>query len=157
MTDLLVKLYELPEYTLLKKQLEEKGYIFKNAIAPEKTYVKDWVKEHFSILWADGVEVAFSRQPVSCIVAIKDKEIAGFACYETTCKGFFGPTGVQEKFRGEGLGKLLLLMALDALKASGYAYGIIGGAGPIAFYEKNVGAIPIPGSAPSIYQNLLKN
>ena len=157
MTDLLVKLYDLPEYSALKKQLERKGYIFKRAIAPEKTFVRQWVQKHFSILWADEVDVAFSRQPVSCIVAIKNKEIAGFVCFETTSKNFFGPTGVQEKYRGEGLGKLLLFLAMDAMKEMGYTYAIIGGAGPVDFYVKTVGAIPIPGSTPGIYQNLLKN
>ena len=35
----------------------------------------------------------------------------------------------------------------------GYAYAVIGGAGPTGFYEKAVGAIPIPHSTPGIYTN----
>ncbi|MEM1137907.1 MAG: GNAT family N-acetyltransferase [Bacteroidota bacterium] len=156
MSDMLVKLYELPEFNTLKKALEAKGYIFKRPIAPEKTFTCEWVKSHFSNLWADEASIAFSKLPVSCFLAIKDKEIAGFACYETSSRGFFGPTGVAKKFRGEGVGKILLLLALQALKDLGYAYAIIGGVGPKEFYEKNVGAMVIPNSDESIYKNLLK-
>ena len=36
------------------------------------------------------------------------------------------------------------------------AGGIIGGAGPIAFYEKHCGATVIDGSVPGIYRGMLK-
>jgi hypothetical protein len=38
----------------------------------------------------------------------------------------------------------------------GYVYGIIGGVGPIEFYEKTVGAVVVPDSDPGIYSDLLK-
>jgi hypothetical protein len=37
----------------------------------------------------------------------------------------------------------------------GYAYAIIGGAGPVDFYQKTVGAIEIEGSVPGIYRDRL--
>ena len=61
----------------------------------------------------------------------------------------FGPTGVLESFRGQGVGSALLLAALFAMKAEGYAYAIIGGAGKQAgFYERLAGASGIAGSDP---------
>jgi hypothetical protein len=45
----------------------------------------------------------------------------------------------------------LTLAALAAMRASGYAYAIIGGVGPSAFYAKVAGATPIEGSTPGIY------
>ena len=42
-----------------------------------------------------------------------------------------------------------------ALRAEGYAYAIIGGVGPVAFYEKCVGAQVIPGSTPGVYKDFL--
>jgi hypothetical protein len=42
------------------------------------------------------------------------------------------------------------------MAAEGYAYAIIGGVGPAAFYERAVGAIPIPGSEPGIYRGRLR-
>ena len=80
----------------------------------------------------------------------------GFGCYDTTAKGFFGPTGVDEAARGKGIGAALLLVCLHALYADGYAYGIIGGAGPVEFYEKIVGAMVIPGSDPGVYRGMLR-
>jgi hypothetical protein len=40
------------------------------------------------------------------------------------------------------------------MRESGYAYAIIGGVGPAAFYEKTVGAFTIPGSEVGVYQPL---
>jgi predicted N-acetyltransferase YhbS len=60
-----------------------------------------------------------------------------------------------ESARKLGLGKALLMRSLEALRESGYAYAIIGGVGPKEFYEKNCGAIEIPGSDPGTYKDLL--
>lgn len=80
----------------------------------------------------------------------------GFACYESTAKNFFGPTGTLESERGKGIGKVLLIKSLESLRELGYVYAIIGGVGPAEFYEKAVGAKIIDGSEISIYQHLLK-
>ena len=45
---------------------------------------------------------------------------------------------------------------LRAMRESGYGYAIIGGAGPMKFYEKAVGATIIPDSKPGIYTDMLK-
>jgi hypothetical protein len=42
------------------------------------------------------------------------------------------------------------------MAAQGYAYAIIGGAGPTGFYVKTVGAMPIDGSTPGIYRDKLR-
>lgn len=100
-------------------------------------------------------EVAFANHPVSIWLATHEGKCVGFACYDTTSRAFFGPTGVDETYRGKGIGKALLLVALHDMYAQGYAYGIIGDPGPTEFYEKAVGAIPIPGSSPGIYRGML--
>ena len=89
-------------------------------------------------------------------IAIYEKQIVGFSAYECTRRGFFGPTGVIDTARGKGLGKALLVEALWGLRDMGYVYAIIGGVGPIEFYEKAVGAIVVPNSEPGIYIDLLK-
>lgn len=147
---MLVKLYELPE----SKNIS--NVTIRRALAPEKQIVLRWVEENFSAHWASECDVSFSRQPVSCFLAIEEKQVVGFACYEATCKNFFGPTGVLETQRGRGIGKALLLAALNAMRESGYAYAIIGGVGPAEFYEKAVGAVLIEGSSPGIYRGLLR-
>ena len=67
-----------------------------------------------------------------------------------------GPEGVAAPERGGGIGSALLLCALHAQRAQGYAYATIGGVGPAQFYAKAVGAISIPGSTPGVYAGLLK-
>ena len=49
----------------------------------------------------------------------------------------------------------LLLSALHAQRAQGYAYSIIGGVGPAEFYGKAVGAVVIADSTPGIYDGML--
>lgn len=155
MPDMLVKLYELPSYTELITELKEKNIIIRKPLPPEKHIVVDWVKDNFDNKWASECEVSFNNKPISCFVAISDKEILGFACYDTTCKDFFGPTGVAESQRGKGIGKALLLLSLNSLKEMGYAYAIIGGAGPVGFYKKTCGAKVIENSSPGIYKGML--
>jgi GNAT superfamily N-acetyltransferase len=95
------------------------------------------------------------RQPPTCFIAIQNDELIGFACHDATAKGFFGPTGVDTAARGKGVGHALLLTTLLDMYAHGYAYGVIGGAGPMEFYRRSVGAIPIEGSDPGIYRGML--
>jgi len=153
--DRLVRLYDLPNFDLIK--LKEQGINIRHAMAYEKTKVISWVKKHFWQEWTDECEVSFSNAPISCFIATKDSKIIGFACYEATCKNFFGPIGIDESFRGKGVGKALLISSLNAMKNMGYAYAIIGGGdGVDNFYSKTINAIPIDGSTPGIYKDFLK-
>lgn len=157
MKDMLVRLIGLPDVSLDEAGLLGKEkVVFRRAIAPEKHLVSNWVLEHFGEYWQSEVEVAFSRQPVSCWLAQRGNDILGFACYESTAKNFFGPTGTHENERGKGIGKILLIKSLESMMEMGYAYAIIGGVGPSEFYEKAVNAKIIEGSDVSIYQNLIR-
>lgn len=159
MIDMLVRLYELPDSRDLYAQIEQQGMTLRRVRAYERHIVAAWAGEHFSPKWESEVKVACSRQPVSCYIATRlvdeKPEILGFACYETTARGFYGPTGVSEAARGSGLGKALLFKCLEGLKDLGYVYGVIGGVGPREFYEKACGATEIPGSDPGIYRDIL--
>jgi GNAT superfamily N-acetyltransferase len=153
--DMLVKLYALPDSRDVHARLGKAGIATRRALAPEKHTVTAWVREQFSAHWASEVDVAFARQPVSCFIAVRQKTILGFACHDVTCANFFGPTGVDPNERQHGIGKALLFNCLEAMKAQGFGYAIIGGVGPAEFYAKAVGAIPIEGSEPGIYRGLL--
>lgn len=153
MADLLVNLLKLPA---LEDSAEE-GVLIRRAQPFELTPVRRFVETNFSRGWADEISVGFARQPISVFVATIDRELAGFAAYECTRRGFFGPTGVIPAAQGKGIGKALLLASLYALRELGYVYGIIGAAGPVRFYQKTVGAIVIPDSSPGLYTDLLRN
>lgn len=152
---MLVRLYDLPESAALYQAVAAEGVTLRRARAFEKHTVAAFARENFSEKWVSEVEVALTRQPVACFIATRDKQILGFACYDTTLRGFFGPTGVLESARGLGLGKALLFKSLEALRELGHAYAIIGGVGPRDFYAKVCGAIEIPGSDPGTYTDLL--
>lgn len=154
--DLLVKLYALEPRPDLDARLAKAGVTVRRALPPELGLVTDWIRERFSAWWASEATVAFSRQPPSCFLAVKDGKLIGFACYDATARGFFGPTAVDEAARGNGAGHALLLASLLDMRSQGYGYGIIGGAGPVDFYVRSVGAIPIEGSVPGIYAGLLE-
>ncbi|NKB71226.1 MAG: GNAT family N-acetyltransferase [Candidatus Latescibacteria bacterium] len=156
MPDMLVKLYELPPVAPLVADLQKQGLIIRPAMAYEKHRVVDWVRSTFGEGWASECDISFARQPVSCYIATQDRGVIGFACYDSTCRNFFGPTGVAEEKRGLGLGKTLFLATLHAMAAMGYAYAIVGGAGPTDFYAKTAGATIIEGSKPGIYRDPLQ-
>ena len=152
MPDLLVNLLKLPPTPLLSND----KFIISRGQPYELTKVRDFIVQNFSAAWADEVQVGFANKPVSVFLATLEHKLVGFSAYECTRRAFFGPIGVLESVRGEGVGKALLLSALSGLREMGYVYGIIGGAGPVSFYEKAVGAIVIPESEPGIYTDLLK-
>jgi len=155
MQDMLVRLYDLPDHSGIISSLRKDGITIRRALAAEKSIVIDWVTQHFGTGWASETEVSFSYQPVACFIATENAKIVGFGCYDSAYRNFFGPTGVEETLRGKGIGKALLLECLLAMKAQGYAYGIIGGVGPALFYEKAVGAVLIEGSNPGIYEGIM--
>lgn len=156
MSDMLVKLYQLgDDWSFLSAQAE-KGITIRKPIGPEKQYIVDWVREKFADAWASEMDMALSNRPISCFVAIRDQRLIGFACYDASALGFFGPTAVDEPFRGQGTGKALLLACLLDMKLKGYGYAIIGFIGPGEFYEKAVGAVEIPDSTPGIWKTWLQ-
>jgi GNAT superfamily N-acetyltransferase len=154
--DMLVRLYDLPDPSPGLKALGQRGVEVRRALAPEKYVVASWVREQFGEAWASECEVSFARLPISCLVALRGQDVLGFACYDATAKAFFGPTGVLERERRQGIGTGLLRATLRAMVGEGYAYGIIGGVGPAEFYATAVGAVPIAGSTPGIYAGLLR-
>ena len=155
MPDMLVNLLQLPPLEPILSKLEGSRIVVRRAYPFEITPVRSFIKKAFKVSWADEISVGFANKPVSVFIALKEKEIVGFAGYECTHRNFFGPAGVVEKMQSRGVGKALLLASLWGMREMGYAYAVIGRAGPIEFYKNTVGAAIIPDSDPGIYTNLL--
>lgn len=153
--DLLVNLYSRKLADLAKRTKNVEATI-RVALPPEQHIIKDWVRTHFSEYWVSEVSAAMAHQPPGCLIATVDGQLVGFACYDATARGFFGPTGVSEDQRGKGIGLALFHQALMAMKAQGYAYAIVGSAGPVDFYVNAADALPIPSDQEDIYQGLLR-
>jgi GNAT superfamily N-acetyltransferase len=149
---MLVKLYELPPLD----QLLPVEVTIRRALGPEREPVLAWVAQRFGPGWRGECAVGFGGCPSRVMLALHNGELLGFAAWDVTARGLFGPTGVDPAARGLGLGKALLLHSLHAMAAEGYAYAVIGGAGPTAFYQAVCGATPIPGSEPGLYRGLLR-
>ena len=170
MTDMLVKLYALPEVMPLLAVLSQKGFEIRKPHPSEKHILADWVRQLFKESWAVGCEIALENKPVSCYIAVEknqaqapnenpydlpDEVLVGFACYDVASKGMFGAMGVKEDFRNQGIGTALLLACLYAMKEEGYSYAVIGWAGSVDFYVRAVGATVIPDSEPGIFRGAL--
>lgn len=151
MPDLLIKLYELPIAHAVPD-----GCLVRRAMAYEMSTIADWVRTRFGTGWADECTVALSRTPAACYVATRAGSLQGFACFDSTALGMFGPIGVDAAARGNGVGKALLIACLAAMREHGYAYAVVGGAGSTSFYRSVVDVIEIAGSTPGVYRDRLR-
>lgn len=156
MADLIVKLYELP--TGGGTAPPNPAFTVRRAFSAERRLIVRWVAAEFGDGWASECEASFARSPVACFVAVDAAQLVGFSCYDATARGMYGPVGVAPDSRKLGIGRVLLLATLDDMRAHGYAYAVIGGAGAkqLDFYRQAVGAIEIADSSPGFYRGMLR-
>jgi GNAT superfamily N-acetyltransferase len=156
MSDMLVKLYDLQSNWDIISEQKIQGTEIRKPLGPEKRLIVNWVEENFFDAWASETDIAISNKPITCFIAIKDRKLIGFSCYDATALGYFGPMGVKEAFQGKGTGKALLMACLLDMKAKGYGYAIIGAVEIPEFYRKAVCAMEIPESSTGILKSCLK-
>ncbi|MBK7124885.1 MAG: GNAT family N-acetyltransferase [Dehalococcoidia bacterium] len=154
MPDMIVNLYDLAPVSPQAQALRDSGVVCRRAESYERSVVLAFVERLFPD-WADELRAGFAAVPPNVYIATEEGTLLGFACYNATRPDYFGPTGVEASQRRRGIGRVLLLQCLEALRAQGYAYAIIGGVGPAEFYEKAAGATLIPASEPGIYRDRL--
>ena len=151
--DMIANLTTLPENRI------PEGVRLKRAISCDKSRILAFIRLHFGRQWADETEYALNREPQGCFIATENGKILGFACYDATAKGFFGPTGVAASQRGRGIGRALLIRTLEGMREAGYGYAVIGSVDDAkGFYKKTLNASYIPGGEPehSVYTRLVK-
>jgi N-acetylglutamate synthase-like GNAT family acetyltransferase len=106
-----------------------------------------FVEQTFSSGWSQTIKEGLSAENRTIYLAeSQDGNIIGFAGFDIYKgkKNYFGPMGVSTSNRTKGIGYALLHHCLRDMKEIGYEYAIIGGAGPIEFYEKACQAVVIP-------------
>lgn len=146
MPDMLVRLDVLPDGKTEREAQLREGVVVRRIVAYEAGVLRRFVAGTFSESWADESARCFIHRPPSCFVAIESGKIVGFAVYECTRRGFFGPMGVAPAARLRDIGRALLLTSLAAMSEMDYKYGIVGWVGPRDFYERHAGAKVIEGS-----------
>lgn len=105
-----------------------------------------FVEKHFAG-WVQTIQGAKEINNPSIFIAFDaNGEIIGFAAFDLykNKKCYFGPMGVANFDRTKGIGFSLLHHCLREMKKIGYEYAVIGGAGPIEFYEEACQAVVIP-------------
>lgn len=156
--DMLVKLYELPDVTDLKKKLEKSGIVIRRALAPEKSVLLTWMRQKYPF-WVDECDVAFTSHPVRCLIATSRESLAGVSIFDAIALGVAGPLGIDPAQRAQGIGKVLFTETLHLMRACGYAYAVLGWIPVEAqpFYKKVVNAEIIENTNPNgMYAGMLR-
>jgi len=156
MPDMLVRLYDLPDASAAYQRVQEAGVMVRRADPWDRERYRRFVEEAFGALWAVEADLAYRHSPITAFLAEKEERVVGFAAYECTRRGFFGPTGVEQRQRHSGIGAALLFRCLESMREIGYAYAVIGGVGPAEYYQKVCGAFVIPGSEVGVYASLYR-
>ena len=151
--DMIVGLTNLPHLEVTNKKIK-----LKRAFPGDKEVILNFVHENFQANWTYEVEQSLMQSPGKCFIATEEGKLLGFACYDASAKGFFGPIGVLSSERDKKIGTLLLLRTLEAMREYGYGYAIIGWVSEAEkFYRKTVSAEYIKNGEPenSVYSNLI--
>ena len=157
MADMLVKLYNIPCSHDIEENLLKKGIRIKKALAPDRSRIVAFSRACAKDDYSDEVQAAFSNNPITCYIAVREKKLIGFACYEATARNFFGPMAVLESERKKGVGRALLLKSLKSMRELGYAYAVIGwpARSAVSFYKRCVDAIMIDEKSSGVYKRMI--
>ncbi len=151
MSDMLVNVYALPA-----PPTTEEGVRITRVLPPDFGKVAAFVESHFGEGWAHECQAALYQTPPACFVAVREQAIVGFACYDATARGMFGPLGVDAAERRHGIGAALTYRCMEAMREAGYAYAVIGWCdGKESFYARTVGATPIENTGDTVYSRMI--
>lgn len=106
-----------------KPPMELKGYTISRAKMEEKEEVVPlkYIPKAYQLgFWPEETALSFTNDPITTFIA-KDGagRIVGFASHSVHFPGSFGPTGVNSKVQGKGVGSLLLNWCLWDIKQMG--------------------------------------
>ncbi|WP_456274376.1 GNAT family N-acetyltransferase [Bacillus sp. AK031] len=129
-----------------KKEMTNRELTILRAAKTDEERVLEFTAAEFGEPWVKTLKYGFKQQEIPIFLAWKDSNLVGFSSYDVyrRQKGIYGPMGVVKNERKTGAGSMLLHAALQDMKDKGYAYIILGEAGPIEYYEKECGAVVVP-------------
>ena len=136
MTDMLVKLYELPALEPHLERARAAGVDIRRALPPEKHHILAWIRERFGEAWVSEADVSCNAKPPTCFVAVRDGALLGFSCYDATGLGMFGPIGVDGRREEPASARRCWSHACTRWLPALF-YAVIGGVGPAEVLRKN--------------------
>ena len=89
--DMIVGLYHLPEMPVIE------GVKIKRAFVGDKNKILSFVNEHFSEGWVCEAEHALLDTPSKCFIATEEGRIVGFACFDSSARGFLRDRRVLQR------------------------------------------------------------
>jgi len=104
-----------------RPELKKEGYEYERVQPKDFDKTFNFVKQYFpNRTWAEEVKFSFKLHPPTTFIAKDAKnEIVGWATHSQFFPGSFGPTGVVETLRGEGIGTELFMWCLWDIKQNG--------------------------------------
>ncbi|MEW6045608.1 MAG: GNAT family N-acetyltransferase [Bacillota bacterium] len=124
-----------------RHQLERLGVRVRRLEHTDETAFRAWLEQTWGPNWTYEALLALRRPVPTGFVAEQDGRIVGFAVYDSTRPGWFGPMGVEVAWQGSGVGIELCVQAFEAMAAQGYRAAEIAWAGPRCFYARKLGAV----------------
>ena len=132
MTDYLVDLRRLPP----TPSLPPNNAVYGTQPASRYLDLEYFVGQCFYASWSQELRLAHFRG--TCRVLTVQDVVVGFACFDATFTGAFGPFGIHPRERKQKLGALLLLNVLQEMRYRDHRYAFIGdvGADVAGFYQR---------------------
>jgi ribosomal protein S18 acetylase RimI-like enzyme len=112
----------------------------RRATGADRDGLDAFIAARFDPAWRREAARALDRSPATVFVVTAADRIAGFACHGVYRVDWFGPIGVDPRYRHARVGQALLAGCLDDLAAAGLAAAQISWIGPADFYRRTVGA-----------------
>lgn len=136
----------VPMNTYIEKDFKNIEARIERAQGIDEEAVLKFAAENFGEAWTETLRNGFRKNGIPIFLAWMGGKLIGFSSYDVyrNQKGIYGPMGIVKSERKNKVGRALLHEALADMKRKGYAYTVLGEAGPIEYYEKECGAMLIP-------------
>lgn len=124
-----------------EEQLHQRGIVIRRALPQDRFCTAAFIQSNWPS-WVPEVDAAFDQSPIILHLALENDILFAFSASDVNNRGmaWFGPMGTDQRFRGRGVGAVLLKRCLQDLKNQGHDAAIIPWVGPIPFYMHHVGA-----------------
>ena len=121
-------------------RLAARGITVRRASPDDAARLVKFAAAHFDRVWAAEVADSVGRTGAGCHIAVRDRDLLGFAAYGSSRPSWFGPMGTAPAARGLGIGAVLLRRCLREQRTSGHEQAQIAWVGPVPFYAESAGA-----------------